>query len=222
MSRLSKYYFDGQFEPYYDIISDYASSSACFSPGDTMNRFGSRLDMIFYIKSGIFKVVALTDSGSEMTLAFYGHGSLYPPKRKSFDFSIESFIRFKAVTPVEALMIPVQKVGQMFSEHPEIALCAVDSRTLELNLQTARLIQTAISVKCKVCNFLYLFCVDLDNVQLPLSQQDVASMTGSSRVQVARVYQSLRDEGIIEIGHRSVKILDTDALYKNCTRLLVP
>ncbi len=222
MPRLSRYYFDHQFDQFEDIIASYATSSAVYTVGSTMNRFACPLDTIFYIKSGVFKVIALTDTGTEITACFLGPGSLYPPKRQSFHFSIENFMRFEAVTPVEALLLPVENVEQLFLAHPEIALCAIDSRTLELNLMTARIMQTAINAKQKICNFLYLFYVDMKNVQLPLSQQDVASMTESSRIQVARVYQQLREENIIESSHRNVKILDPDRLYQHCTRLLVP
>lgn len=222
MPRLPHYYFEGQFSEYEEVIDTYATSAALYTPGDALTRLGHRIDTIFYIKSGIFKVVSLTDAGTEITCAFYGPGTLYPPKCQSFDFSIEGFMRFEAVTSVKALLIPVERNREMLLTHPEMALQAINSRTLELNLLTSRLVQNAVSAKYKVCNFLYLFYVDMNSPQLPLSQQDVASMTDTSRVQVARVYQMLRNEEIIESGHRSVKILAPEQLYQYCTRLLVP
>ena len=53
-----------------------------------------------------------------------------------------------------------------------------------------------------------------DGITLPvdLSQEDLASWLGTSRSTVARVLQSLRMQGLIRTGYRSITITDAEKL----------
>jgi CRP-like cAMP-binding protein len=51
-------------------------------------------------------------------------------------------------------------------------------------------------------------------VALPLSQDELAGWTGSSREAVSKALRSLRDRGLIETGRRRVVIHDLDGLRR--------
>jgi CRP/FNR family transcriptional regulator, cyclic AMP receptor protein len=45
-----------------------------------------------------------------------------------------------------------------------------------------------------------------------LSQQEIGELIGASRESVARALTTLREHKLVETGHRSVTVLDPDAL----------
>ena len=54
-----------------------------------------------------------------------------------------------------------------------------------------------------------------------LKQDDVASLCGLSRVQVARVYQLLRTKGIIDTSRGILTIIDMEALKQMASDTIV-
>jgi CRP-like cAMP-binding protein len=51
-------------------------------------------------------------------------------------------------------------------------------------------------------------------IQLPLSRQDLAQMTGSTPETVSRVLSEFKREGLIRTGREWVALLDQDALTR--------
>ena len=51
-------------------------------------------------------------------------------------------------------------------------------------------------------------------IELPLSQEELAAWTGSSREAVSKALQLLRSVGIVETGRKHVTLLDVDALRR--------
>ncbi len=75
------------------------------------------------------------------------------------------------------------------------------------------------SIACMLVD-LYDRCLEVDTtaqpecVWFPLSQEEVADYAGITLVHVSRVIKALRDQGVLENGHRKIRILDTGALRK--------
>jgi CRP-like cAMP-binding protein len=55
-------------------------------------------------------------------------------------------------------------------------------------------------------------CGEDDGVPLPFTQEDVASMAGTTRPTANRVLIRLRDDGLIELGRGRITVLDRAAL----------
>lgn len=75
--------------------------------------------------------------------------------------------------------------------------------------------QSSNSVLNKLANFIGLYVRSEDYARfgfLPFSQQELASAIGASRVQVARVCEKLKAQGIVDIKKRRLYVLDRAAL----------
>ena len=75
--------------------------------------------------------------------------------------------------------------------------------------------QSSNSVLNKLANFIGLYVLSEDYARfgfLPFSQQELASAIGASRVQVARVCEKLKAQGIVDIKKRRLYVLDRAAL----------
>jgi CRP-like cAMP-binding protein len=51
-------------------------------------------------------------------------------------------------------------------------------------------------------------------ITLPLTQEELAGWTGSSREAVSKALQALRDRGLIETKRRAVTVLDLEGLTR--------
>ena len=76
----------------------------------------------------------------------------------------------------------------------------------------------------KVCNFLCLFQYyqPEKTKAVPSTQEELASITGLTRVQIARVTARPRDSGIIDSSRRKIHIIDIDTPRKSCLSLIQP
>ena len=75
-------------------------------------------------------------------------------------------------------------------------------------------------MKCKVGNILYLLASNelfKDNI-IELTQEEIASLIGASRIQVARVLHFLRENKIIKTNRNTIKILDMKKLSELCSK----
>jgi CRP-like cAMP-binding protein len=53
---------------------------------------------------------------------------------------------------------------------------------------------------------------DPEAIYFPLSQEEIADYAGITLVHVSRVIKELRDLGLLDNGHRKIRVLDADAL----------
>lgn len=173
---------------------------------------------IFYVKSGIYQCAVLTENGSECLLAYFGKGSLYPVKCRQFDFTIEGGFSLRALTDLEVWQLNPEGLQALIRENAELAVKAIDFHTLYSNMLTARiLMQHDESSESKVCNFLYMYMqyAPKHEKRLMITQEEVAAATSLSRIQVARVYRKLKEEGIIESLRGGVVICNTHKLRRH-------
>lgn len=52
---------------------------------------------------------------------------------------------------------------------------------------------------------------------LRISQDDITELSGISKIQVARVYQLLRNENVIQTSRGKIRILDPEKLQSYCS-----
>ncbi|MGN0159140.1 MAG: Crp/Fnr family transcriptional regulator [Brotaphodocola sp.] len=222
--RQTTYYFDKMFQEFLPQFEKYATASRKVNAGHYLVAPGEGLPNVFYIKSGICRCSAITDDGEEVILSFHGPGSLYPVKCRQFHFALETSVTFRAVTPVSVLVLPPSALLEMTKTCPEFAVAAIDFHTIQSNMFIARqMVSIQNDVIAKVATFLYIYQYSYPTVNncIHLTQDDVALSLGISRIQVARVYQTLRKEGIITTFRNGVQILNFDKLKKCCSELIV-
>ena len=95
-----------------------------------------------------------------------------------------------------------------------------------LNLKNIKLMcydaesQSSNDVRARLANFLLLFMQSSDYRSLgyvPFSQSELASAIGASRIQIARVCGALKQEGVIQVGKRQLRVLDLERLRQSAS-----
>lgn len=216
---MPKYFFSKQFKDYEEIFIKYGVKCE-FQKNDIISAQGDTLKNAFYIKKGIMQVAIGHEFGKEKTVSFMGEGSLFPVGISEHKYKMEYSIVEKAFTYVEAYKLEYEKLRSIVLDNPSIALTIIEHNcdfTSFLFYEISSLSYD--SIKCKVSNILYLLLCNgpfKDNI-IELKQEEIANIIGSSRIQVARVLQLLRENNIIKTHRNSVEILNIQKLKKMCS-----
>lgn len=224
MGRQMTYYFEKVFEKFETLIEDHAIASQQADANDYLTGIGEDISCCYYIKSGICRCSILNDNGEELILSWHGPGSLIPVKCREFHFLLEPSYIIKMITPSQILKIRPSDVEYLVRTCPDFAVAAINYHTVYSNMFCSRQIShTLPTVLSKVATFFFIYlrgfpssgqCIDL-------SQEEVASILGVSRVQVARVYQRLRKEGIISSSRKRIQVIHPEGLKKYSSKLIV-
>ena len=222
---LPRYYFADEFTDFDAEIEDCAGERVSFEAGEYLCPPGQALYNCYYITEGIARFSVLTDNAKDRTVAFWGVGSIFPIIATVQDFTLEPFLMLSAVTRVTALALTPDDIGHLCAIDSAFSVAVIDHYGRYTNLMLVRdvLLSDNTSME-KVCNFLYLFWENNPSrsMDLPLSQDDIASITGLTRVQVTHVCADLREEGTISTARRKITILDVGKLKQHCLALTDP
>jgi CRP-like cAMP-binding protein len=177
-------------------------------------------DRVLIVHSGCVKLSRFTDDGHEVVLGIRGPGDLLgelaaiePRPRTASAIALED---------VEALVVPPRGFATFLEEHPAVThlmlrivasrLADADSKRVEISAQ-----DTLARVAARVLELADRFGEqegDKINVELPLSQEELAGWTGCSRDSVVKALGAMRSLGWIETGRRRITVLDAESLRR--------
>ena len=128
----------------------------------------------------------------------------------------------EAVTPSSALEWPGDVMARLMDRHPGLAVNAlrhVAARLHELQVQFRQLATE--KVERRVARALIRLAGQAGRrvergvlIDLPLSREDVAQMTGTTLYAVSRIISRFEAEGLLDAGRQRVVIRDPDGLLK--------
>jgi CRP/FNR family transcriptional regulator, cyclic AMP receptor protein len=124
--------------------------------------------------------------------------------------------------PVEALLVPGSVFGALLERRPRIALALLRLLVARLRYADAQQAQFAThDVVGRVAERLLELAERFGSVhdgqveiELPLSQEELAAWTGASREAVSKALHTLREAGVVETGRRHITVLDAAGLRR--------
>lgn len=186
----------------------------------TLFHQGDEAGPVVVLLSGRAKVVSLSSAGREVIVAVRGPGDLLGELS-----AIDGEPRSATVTTLEAvdaLLIPGSAFAAFLERCPRVALVILRMVAGRLRYADAQQADFAThDVVGRVAHRL----VELSErfgapaagrieIELPLSQEELAAWTGASREAVSKALQLLRSLRIVETGRRHVTVLDPEALQR--------
>ncbi|MBQ5951452.1 MAG: Crp/Fnr family transcriptional regulator [Lachnospiraceae bacterium] len=220
------YYFENQFTRYEADFLKASSDRRSFAAGEFLSPPSSAFHTCYYFLSGLVRCYAIADTGGQSPiLQFYGPGSMAPCYGQAHDFTVEPYLIIQAISPVEALAIPIPVFGKMLTENPDLARDVLSFQIHQKNNVIVRLLQiSSVTSYQIVCNMLYLLCEQDTRLShghaLALSQESLADLCCLSRMQITRVLRKLREEGIVETKRKALLVKDINALREHCSSLV--
>jgi CRP/FNR family transcriptional regulator, cyclic AMP receptor protein len=189
----------------------YGANTTLFHEGDDAGP-------VVVLLAGRAKVATIGGAGREAIMAVRGPGDLIGELS-----AIDGGPRSGTVTtlePAEALLVPGSAFAGLLERRPRIALVILRMVAGRLRYADSQQTQFAThDVVGRVAQRLVELGErfgeregDRIEIALPLSQEELASWTGSSREAVSKALQQLRSLDIVATGRRRITVLDPAAL----------
>jgi CRP/FNR family cyclic AMP-dependent transcriptional regulator len=185
---------------------------------------GEQSDRVFAILEGRAKIAIATDDGKEVFLGLRGPGDLVG--EFSFIDGEPRSASVNALEPVEAIVLGASDFKSFLETHPHAAMLMLHVVVNKMREADAKLIEfTAFDSVGRVARRLIELAerygeADEEGgirINLPLSQEELAGWTGSSREAVSKALGSLRALGWIETKRRGITVLDLAGLRRRAT-----
>jgi CRP-like cAMP-binding protein len=189
-----------------------------WDPGTPLFRRGETVDSAIVITSGWVKIHATAGDGTEIVLGFAGPGELLGEVSV-----VRDAVRSATASPtdaVEGVVIARSAMRAVLREHPSIALSLLDLALTRLYVADARRLEYATSaslarVAGRLVELAERYGVGdhgVVEVPLPITQEDLASWSASSRESTARALRALRQMRLIETSRKAIRVLDLPSL----------
>ena len=185
-----------------------------FSAGDIVFNEGQNSSYIYLITKGIVKCHKFDEQGKELTTALYKEDDLFG--YTSFIENVGQKETATAIKEVEVVGLTKEQLKLLLQQNHKLTLEIVQLLTEDLNGVKDQLLQMAYSsVTKKTAHTLMKFAEKLNhkaNEPIKISRNDLASVAGIATETLIRTMSSFKQQGIIEIEGRNIKIIDLQKL----------
>lgn len=177
-----------------------------YEQGEVSSRF-------YFVLKGLVQISIVKADGTEVVLEFMGPHTICG-EGAAFD-GLPRFSSAIAVENSEAIEFDSSQMGDLFRVHPEFACALMRITSLKQRVLAVRLEHLASrEPETRVMELFHrlgeMFATDHKDGRLlatQLTHEQIAAMTGTSRVTITRVLRRLREQGVLDIidGHVLVK-----------------
>ena len=191
-----------------------------YPPGATLCLEGDPATQVFVLLAGWVKILSSTKDGHEIVLALRGNGDIVGETAGETTGHRNATIR--AVDAVRALTVGYDKFGSFLEAHPGANRAyrrvvtrkfndtdaILRGRTGTTGSQRLAGVLLDLADRCgqSVNGRIYLV--------LPLTQDELASLAGTSRATVTRALSNWRGRGFILTTQRHITVIDLEALRR--------
>ena len=194
-----------------------------FSAGTPLFHEGDASDWLAFVLQGRVKASYYTEDGREVVLAILDPGDLIG-ELSALDGEPRS-ATVTAMEEVEALILTAGAFRHFLETQPRVAVNLVVSLTRKLRDADRKRVEFGVydsvgRVARRLVELAERFGepgADGITIGVPLSQQELAGWTGSSREAVAKALQTLRGLGWVETRRRQFVVKDLDALRRRAS-----
>lgn len=177
-------------------------------------------DRVVIVVRGRVKVYSVTAEGREVVFGFRGPGDILG-ELSALDRRPRS-ASVAALEPVEALFVSAVDFRAFLGRHPRVSLLLLEMISWRLrDADRKRVEYAAFDSVGRVAARLVELCEEHGRpagegvaITLPLSQDELAGWTGSSREAVSKALHTLRELGWVETRRRRITVLDVAALRR--------
>jgi CRP/FNR family cyclic AMP-dependent transcriptional regulator len=178
-------------------------------------------DRVLVVLEGCVKLSCVSEGGKEVVLAIRGPGDLLG-ELAAIDGEPRS-ATVTALKPVEALSLSAGDFRSFLEAHPRVALALLTVLTRRLRDADRKRVEfaaedTMTRVAARIVELSERFGDKVARgleIDLPISQEELAGWTGCSRDSVVNALQAMRGLGWIETQRRQILVRDIDALRRH-------
>lgn len=184
-----------------------------FATGEVIVHEGDPGDAFHLIAKGRVGVRVTTPGGSVVLVNVHGRGHAFG-EQALIDRTARRSATIAALEPTETLSLNADAFDDLRREHPGVDRLLVQVLSNEVRRLTNRLAEAMYeSAEVRVLRRL----LDLDAIYdgvIPLTQDSLASMAGTTRPTANGVLRQLVQDGLLQLGRGRLLVLDREALAR--------
>lgn len=212
------YFFSDDFLSIKESIEELPSKAFQFKDGDYVWRPGDSLEYVHYIKCGVLQFSINHPTGHEKVISFHGRDTLFPVFYDGL-FRLENALAAQAIKDTQTIAVKKSDFYKLVATHEAVSLAVIQWYTHFVNLllyETGH--QKYNDGFNKLCNLLYLILCR-DKTDIEFSQERLGQILGMSRVHINRYLSRLKEEGIIQLQRKCIKVIDKNRLLAYCSEI---
>jgi CRP/FNR family cyclic AMP-dependent transcriptional regulator len=191
-----------------------------FRPATTMCVQGDPATHLFVLVSGLVKVISVTGAGQQTVLALRGSGDVVG--EVAGEVTGYRTATIEAIEPVRSIVIAHRRFAAFLDENPVAARLYRHALTQRWNDTAESLRVQSITSGAQRLAQLVLTLADgygrsdggETEIELPLSQLELASLVCASRATVTRALRKWRQDGVVETSPHHITVIDRAALAR--------
>ncbi|MCD8335313.1 MAG: Crp/Fnr family transcriptional regulator [Clostridiales bacterium] len=170
-------------------------------------------DSFYYLRSGRVRTFISSEDGSEKVLTVYQAGNLFG--EASFFDRLPRVSSAVAAEDCQVVRIGREDAARALADDPQLAWAL-----LQYLARTVRMLSTHVDdmsfrpARQRVVRYLLSLPRRVDG-STACTQEEIAAAVGTSRVTVSRVVNRLAQEGLVETGYGSIRLLDPVQLQES-------
>jgi len=187
-----------------------------FGPGEIVFHAGDPADSLHFVRSGRFAVRIVTEFGDVATLNVLGPGQAFgelallsPEEPRSATVA--------ALEAAETLSLHQIDFNRLREQRPQtdgvlVQILSAQVRRLSSHLVEALYLPADTRVRRRLLDVAAVYGSAEAGAVVPLTQEDLASLAGTSRATVNKVLREEEERGTIALGRGKTTVLDPAAL----------
>lgn len=194
-----------------------------YRPGAVVCTEGEPATHVLVLMSGWVKVTTVSRDGRELILALRGHGDIIGELGEVSGYRTATV---QAIDEVRSLLIPNERFSVFLEARPDAGRAFRQVMTQRWGEANSTLLSRFTTTGAQRLAGLLLDLAARHgipspgqvDIEMPLSQEELASFVGASRSTLTRAYDSWRHRGFIRTSYRHIAITDVDGLRKVARR----
>jgi len=188
-----------------------------FRNGDTLFHQGDPGDSLHLLDRGHVAIKVVERGGVVVTLDILGPGSAFG-EQTLIDSNARRTASAVAIGAVETLMIQRDAFIELREQHPAVSNVLVEVLAAQVRRLSEQLLDAhSMGAEQRVVKRLVLLAGEFrdgDAATLPITQEELASLAGTTRPTANRALQALVDDGFLQLGRGRIHIPDVTRLPK--------
>jgi CRP-like cAMP-binding protein len=191
-----------------------------YAKGETLFHEGDLAETIHFVQEGRVVSRRTTPDGDVVTYAVVGPGEAFGEMAMLADDHRRSST-IVAIEPVVTLTLRFEEFRQLCDEHPGVQALLVRMLAQRVERLSTHLLDALyLPADRRVLRTLVDLCgqyadrIRSGQVTLPLTQVDVAELSGASRPTTNRFLRRLEEDGLVRLHRGHVTVVDVEALRR--------
>jgi CRP/FNR family transcriptional regulator, polysaccharide utilization system transcription regulator len=197
-----------------------ASEKGCnaYKKGSIIYKEGNRMNGFYCVNKGVIKMYKTGSEGKEQIIRFAKKGDLVG--YRSVLSEEMACTTAKVIEDAILCFIPSETVFSLIRNNPEFAIDLIRLACKELNESNSFITDIAQkTVRERLAEVILIlkqtFDMDQENIlQIALTREELANIMGTATESVIRLLSEFKDDQLIELNGRKIKILNEKALRK--------